>query len=418
MKIILALLFSTLVMLSGCAPGCGGPAQRAIMDDQGRYIVQLWHTYNPTESAVFNRIVERFEEANPDIVVQVSAIPWEGHKEKVRTALTVGNPPDICRIAPDFIPELVENKVVANLDLLGAGEIRDQYPPPALLTNMVDGVLYGLPDQVNGVCLFYNRELFREAGLDPDKPPRNWDEFIEYGIRLTDRSKEQFGFGMDNSLWWTFPFFNTFGASYLTDDFKTCVLDSPEAIAALQLKVDLFRKHKIEGGAWISGAIPPDTGFQNNRYAMIFMGPWNLRRYREARLDFGVALIPEGPAGTATNMGGTNMTIFESSQVKEQAFRFLAFLTSAEQQAYWSTELAQIPVNIHAAQHMDVDDPAMETFIEQMKTAVPIPQVPQGERVEQDIFNPEMAAALNGDKTVENALRSAVRRMNTEILGQ
>lgn len=418
LKVSFSLIFvisslATVIVLSGC----GGSEKRVAKDSQGREIVRVWETYSPTESKVFAEIVARFEKINPGIKIEVNSIPWMSHKEKVRTALTVGNPPDICRVAPDFIPELVENHVLANLDKLGADKIRDQYPAPALVTNMVEGALFGLPDQVNGVCLFYNREMFRKAGLDPDKAPETWEQFIEYGKKLTIKSEEQYGFGMDNSLWWTFPFFNTFGAEYLSEDRKKCLLDSPEAIAALQLKVDLYRKHKIEGGAWISGAIAPDAGFQNNRYAMVFMGPWNLKRYKEAKIDFGVSLIPKGPKGSATNMGGTNMVVFENSTVKQHAFNFLSFLTSPEQQAYWSSELGQIPVNINAAKHMNVDDPAIKTFIEQMKTAVPIPQVPKGEMVEQDVFNPEMAAALNGDKTVEEALKNAVKRMNTEILG-
>ena len=92
---------------------------------------------------------------------------------------------------------------------------------------------------------------------------------------------------LDNTLWWTFPFLNTWGADLLKQDangFFECVLDRPEAVAAFRFKADLSLKKErcgdvdspIEAGAWMPAALNKDQGFLTGRYAMVFSGPWNL----------------------------------------------------------------------------------------------------------------------------------------------
>jgi ABC-type glycerol-3-phosphate transport system substrate-binding protein len=217
---------------------------------------------------------------------------------------------------------------------------------------------------------------------------------------------------MRNSLWWTFPFFNTFGAPFLSEDGRTCLLDSSEAREAFQLKVDLYQKHGVEAGAWKAGAVDPDMGFQNGKYAMVFNGPWKVRTLQKAEIDFGVALIPAGPRGTSTTVGGTNMVIFRNSEHQKEAADFLAYLVSSAVQAHWANELGQIPVNLNAYSEVDtLKHPYMKVFMEQMKTAVPRPQVPDYPHVE-NLVNPELEIALSGEKSVQDALSAVAKKVN------
>jgi multiple sugar transport system substrate-binding protein len=220
---------------------------------------------------------------------------------------------------------------------------------------------------------------------------------------------------MNNSLWWTFPFFFSYGAGFLTEDGKTCLLDSPEAVSAFALKVNLYRKYKIEGGAWQAGAINPDAGFRNRKYAMIFSGPWSIKSLTDAGVPFGVALVPAGPAGSATTVGGTNMVIFHK-ETKDLALKFMKFLLTPEIQAFWANELGQIPLREDAIPLIDTaKHPYLKTFIEQMKYATPRPPHPNYTEIELT-FNAEMEAALSGQKTPEQALKDAVKKVNEKIL--
>jgi multiple sugar transport system substrate-binding protein len=220
---------------------------------------------------------------------------------------------------------------------------------------------------------------------------------------------------MDLGLWWTFPFFNTYGAKFISADLDSCLLNSPEGISALQLKVDLYQKHKIEGGAWITGGKGAREGFTNNIYAMIFTGPWDIEQLKKENKHFGVCLIPKGPKGTSTNVGGTDMIVFKTSKHPKSAFEFLKYLTSADVQVKWSNSLGQIPVNIDAYSRIDsLKYPELKVYMEQMKTAVPRPQIASYEDIE-TIINPELESALTGQKTVKSALDSAVRKINARL---
>ncbi|MDD2717329.1 MAG: extracellular solute-binding protein [Candidatus Wallbacteria bacterium] len=420
---------TVLLLLAFMITGCGGPSENpgtvkpqtsqsapAEPGTTGKVTISVWENYANEEHDFFVRMAREYEQSHPGISVEVSQIPWADHMAKYRTSLTVNAAPDIGRIEVGNLAELASNDALFTLDDLGVRDVEKEYLPAAFASNVYKGKVYGLPDQITGVCLFCNKKLFIEAGLDPDKPPTTWDEFIETAKKLTDPAKQIWGFGMDNGLWWSFPFFNTFGAKFISEDGKKCLLDSPQAIQAFQLKVDLYRKHKVEGGAWLPGAINSEIGFLNGRYAMVLMGPWNVKNFQKAGIDFSVSLIPSGPAGTSTNVGGTDMVLFKSSKHPKEAYDFLRFVSGADYQAEWSSKLSQIPTNLLSNSIISPsENPIISIFITQMKTAVPRPSLKFWLKCE-EIMAPEMEAAISGKKTVQEALASAVSRINQEVL--
>ncbi|MDD2717460.1 MAG: extracellular solute-binding protein [Candidatus Wallbacteria bacterium] len=392
--------------------GCGG--EKTVSN--GKILLNVWESYNNEEHELFQKLIKDYQDRNPGIEIKVSQIPWVGHEAKYRTSLTVEGAPDLGRIDTGFLAELVSNDAVLALDEFGVRELESEFVKAALYSNIYKGKIYGLPDQITGVCLFYNKDLFQKCGLDPAKPPQTWDQFLTAAKALTRPENNQYGFGMDNSLWWSFPFFNTFGAEFISEDGKTCLLNKEQAIKALQFKVDLYLKEKVEGGAWIPGAINPEVGFLNGRYAMIFMGPWNVKNFQKSGVNFGVAMIPAGSKGTSTNVGGSDMVIFKSCKYPKEAYSLLRYITGNEFQGKWASQLSQVPTNLKAFGTSEVQkDPILGTFMEQMKTAAPRPPLKGYGRIE-EIINPEMEAALNGKKSVEDALNQAVEKINKEVM--
>ncbi len=390
--------------------GCGKKEEAATLT--------IWQTYNDEEHPVFKEIVRQFKEAHPGITIDIVRLPFAGAEPKIQTALTTRTEPDIARVDVSFLAKLASKNALLSLEELVPAAFRDEILPVALQSCVYRGTLSGLPDQTNGLCLFYNRELFRQAGLDPDRPPATWDELIAYGKKLTDEEKGVFGIGVRNSLWWSLPFFYTHGATFLSDDGLHCLLNGPEGVAAFQLKVDLYERHRIEGGAWRSGGIQNDLGFQNGRYAMIMNGPWAVESLKKTGLDFGVGLIPEGPAGTATNVGGNNLVVFRSSKRPELAAEFLMFVAGEDIQRMWAASLGQIPVNVKAMDAITSDEhPYLAVFVEQMGTAIARPQTPYYPEIE-NIMNPEMQAALDNTKSVKDALDTAVAEIDKLLAGE
>jgi len=387
-------------------PGCG-------TEQTGEGVtLTIWETYNNEERAVFLSLVEEFERANPGIKIDPVNIPFDGLEPKILTALATNTAPDIVRVDVGFLPKLSMRGAVHPIEDYVSDATTLELRPVALASCMIDGHLFGMPDQVNGLCLFYHRGLFEEAGLDPDDPPETWGEFVEYAEKLTDDEKGIFGCGMRNSLWWSLPFIYSFGGSILSEDHRQCALSEPEAVAGFQFKVDLYEVHGVEGGAWRSGGIRDDVGFQSRKYAMVFNGPWAVKGLENAGIDFGVGLIPAGPEGHATNVGGNNLAVLSTSRHPGEACKFLSALVSKESQARWANALGQIPVNTAADGMIDLDKhPYLGVFMEQIKYAVPRPQVGSYPEIENAV-NPEMQAALDGKKSVTEAMEAACRKVN------
>jgi ABC-type glycerol-3-phosphate transport system substrate-binding protein len=383
---------------------------------EGRVMLAFWHTYSDLEEQILKEVIKEWESKNAGFTVRPVRIPFDGHKPKLRTALTVGQGPDMARVDWSFVCELARKNAVVDLERFEFSKIRDNYLRAPLETGFIDGKYYGIPDQTTCVAMFYNKKMFKEAGLEPGVPA-TWEEFIEVGKQLSNSSEGKYAFAMTNTLWWSLPFFNTFGARIISKDGKKCELGSDEAIAALKMMSSFVNEHKIEAGAWRPGAISPEQGFVNNKYAMIFMGPWNLAKFENANIDFGVGLIPAGPAGTSTNVGGTDTVIFKHSPYVKECYDFLTFFTNAKNQARWCSELNQLPINLGAYDLVKFDNEYLNVFMEQMKHARVNPVVSSYGLLE-DLVNPEMEAVLSQQRTAKDALTSVAAKIEERILNQ
>jgi multiple sugar transport system substrate-binding protein len=180
--------------------------------------------------------------------------------------------------------------------------------------------------------------------------------------------------------------------------------------------VSLYREHGIEAGAWQTGAINPEQGFLNGKYAMILSGPWNLKRFEG--IDFGVSLVPAGPAGTSSNVGGSNMVVFRSSKRADLALDFLRWFTSKETQARWARDLGQIPVNREAFEEAAAASAGtpLGVFLEQLRTARPLAQVPKMDQIEDRVVNPALELGLKGQSTPGELLANGCLAIDRDYL--
>ena len=437
-RILIAVLVASLVTAGiGCS-------KRALIDPSGIQTVTIWETYNAQEHEVFDALSRDYERevttrTGKAVRLKVERVPYEGLLPKLKYAAITDTAPDICRVDNAWVLTLAYGKAVVPLDTLPTfGTTLDEeaakYVPAAIATNIIEvpeanGAwnrhLFGLPDQTNCVALFWNKALFaasaealRREGLDPERAPATWEEFVRYAKVLTVPGKKQFGFGMFATLWWVMPFLNSFGAQFTRTDANgkvACGFADPQALEALKFIVSLYREHGVEAGAWQTGSINPEQGFLNGKYAMILTGPWNLKRFEG--IDFGVSLVPAGPAGTSSNVGGSNMVVFKSSANADVALDFLRWFTSHDVQMRWARELGQIPVNREAFEESArTAGPPLGVFLEQLRTARPLQQVPKMDQIEDRVINPALELALKGASTPEEIMREASRRIDEDYL--
>lgn len=437
-------LVLTLVVTAGCQPGDAVRKENQLV---------IWETFNNAEHKVFLEITKKFNTQRKELGLaavdfRVERVPFDGFLSKIITAAIARRTPDIARVDIGHLARLAYGKVIAPLDhpenlslwgktdpALALKKHLDRLIPVAGSANRVllrartpdqndTNFLYGISDQVTNIALYYNKDLFARAGLDPERPPRTWEEFLSFGKKLTNPGEGRYGFGSNISLWWVLPYLYSRRTDVLNEGYTKCLLREESAVNAITFLQDLRRKHKVEGGAWKSGAINPDQGFVNGRYAMIFSGPWNLKSFQG--VNFGVGLLPRfavaGPRRSGqplTNIGGTSMVILRNTPParKKIALDFLRFLTSYEAQKFWSSKLGQISVHRQVNQELarELAGSPKRVFLEQVKYARPRPQIPNYDRLESTV-NPHIYAIMDGKTTVKSALAKACRKVEEELL--
>lgn len=389
-------------------------------------VLRIWVTYNSEQFQLYRKVARRFEQRE-NVVLKISRIPWSGQSEFLQYAANSHRAPDIARMDLGIIPKFAAGGALLPLTF-SMEDLEDKLLPAALDAAKVrdrDGniTLFGLPDEFTTLALYYNREHFRRADLDPDRPPKNWDEFRKIAKLLTrdtdqDGSDDQFGFAMNVTPWFSMPFLFSFGGKILDDQKLECLLNEQAAIDALDFQVALSRDG-LEAGAWQQLAIPPDAGFKSGRYSMVFSGPWNLENFRRSGVDFAVALIPGNPLAkvvSSTNVGGNANVIFKTSKHPDMAIKFLKYLLSAEVQTLFCNELGSIPlrVDVQPAEHQ-MKNKELTVFMEQSLYAGSRPKIPGYDRIE-DIITKEVETAFKGDRTPRQAYEKACRNIESMIL--
>jgi len=213
---------------------------------------QTWHWGEKPVFYALEAFMQEFNKANPGIEV-VRDDSRYGDKESVYIAQSQAkSAADIAHFQHRAIPLLAERGYIMDLtpfiEKEGGQKFLAQWDPSALEVCKYKGKIYCLPDYANPLALLYNTVHYREAGLDPNKPPATWDQFLEYAKKLT--MKGRYGVGLigarQEGLFMRLnPWIWGAGGEYLTPDGKRSALDSPEALEGFRFYVELFTKHKV-----------------------------------------------------------------------------------------------------------------------------------------------------------------------------
>lgn len=374
---------------------------------------------------VIDGYVAAFEDENPGITVE--AIYSGSYIDTTIRALTAarsGTPPTVAVLLATDIFTLIEEDVVQPIDtFISTDQDRawvDGFMPAYLASAQVEGHLWAVPFQRSTAVMYYNKEAFAAAGLDPETPPRTWDEMVEFGKALTvgdaSGTVTQWGLGIPgsaNAVHWLFGALVAQNGGMLSSaDGLHTYFDTPEVIGALQFFVDLSAVHGIHPpGVQEWGTTPSD--FLQGRLAMAWTTTGNLTNIRNnATFAFGVAPYPGNPE-PASVLGGGNLYIFSGAPEAEQAaaFEFVKFMTSDEIQADWGVATGYVAPRdgsweVEPLRSYVQDVPQAEVARLQIPVSVPEISTYESARVTQ-VLNMAIQAALTGEQTPEQALTAA-----------
>lgn len=378
---------------------------------------------------IIDQYASDFNKENPSYkVVPVYAGTYQETIVKALTAHKSGKPPAAgILLSTDTFTLADEDAIVPIDNFVKTDEDRawlKSFFPAFMLNGQFGGKTWGVPFQRSTVVMYWNKDLFKEAGLDPNKPPQNWKELVSMGQKLTKKDANgnvtQWGVQVPSSgfPYWLFQGFSTQNGAILANaEGNEVKYDDPKVIEALQFWVDLSRKYGIHPPGIVEwGTTPRD--FMERKAAIIWTTTGNLTNIRSnAKFDFGVAMLPEGVRrGSPT--GGGNFFIFKkaSSAEQEGAFKFAKWLTQPARAAKWSIDTGYVAVS-----PASYDTPELKKYTSEFPPAlVARDQLPfavaelsthDNQRVTKAL-NDGLQAALTGKKTPEQAMKDAQAEAN------
>jgi sn-glycerol 3-phosphate transport system substrate-binding protein len=293
---------------------------------------------------------------------------------------------------------------------------------PAFMENsQTGGKTWGIPFQRSTIVLYYNKEMFKEAGLDPNHPPETWKEMAEYAQKLTKRDASgkvtQWGVQIPASgfPYWLFQGLTTENGVQLMNAAGTeTYYDKPAVIEAVQYWVDLTSKYKAHPEGIVEWGTTPKDFFER-KVAMMWTTTGNLTNVRSnAKFDFGVAMLPANKRrGSPT--GGGNFYLFKQTKPEQQAaaFKFVKWITSPARAAQWGIDTGYVAVRPDAWETPEMkkyvaEFPPAAVARDQLQFAVAELSTHDNQRVTKAL-NDGLQAALTGSKSPEQAMKDAQR---------
>ncbi|MEQ1611387.1 MAG: ABC transporter substrate-binding protein, partial [Hyphomicrobiaceae bacterium] len=293
------------------------------------------------------------------------------------------------------------------------------FAPAFMLNSQTGGKTWGIPFQRSTVVLYYNKDLFKEAGLDPEKPPTTWVQQLEFAQKLTKRdaagTTTQWGIQIPSSgfPYWLFQGLSTQAGAILANNAgdKTAY-DDPGVVEALQYWIDLATKHKVHPPGIVEWGTTPKDFFEK-KCAMMWTTTGNLTNVRtNAKFPFGVAMLPAGKRpGSPTGGGNFYISAKVAKPQQEAAFKFAKWVTSAERAAQWCADTGYVAVRPDAFETAALkkytsEFPPALVARDQLKFAVAELSTHENQRVTKAL-NDGLQAALTGAKPAAQAMKDA-----------
>jgi sn-glycerol 3-phosphate transport system substrate-binding protein len=364
-----------------------------------------------------------FAKENPGIkVTPIYAGSYQDTIVKALTAHKSGNPPvTSVLLSTDMFTLIDEDAIVPIDDFVKTADDKawlGSFYKAFMLNSQSGGKTWGVPFQRSTIVMYYNKELFKAAGLDPNKPPATWAEMADAAKKLTVKDASgkvtQYGVQIPSSgfPYWLFQALAIENGVAMANDAGNAVkFDDPAVIEALQYWIDLTKQGVHPPGIVEWGTTPKD--FFEKKVAMMWTTTGNLTNVRtNAKFDFGVAMLPAGKKrGSPT--GGGNFYIFKKATPAQQeaAFKFAKWITQPERAAKWSMDTGYVAIseaayNTAALKKYGADFPPALVARDQLPFALAEFSTHDNQRVTKAL-NDGLQAALTGTKTAGQAMKDA-----------
>ena len=371
-----------------------------------------------------------FEKANPGITVEGIPTPLAQYTAKVEAQARAGEMPDIATVDVLWLRGWMKQGYLKDLtpyvDKAGGKSFLGQFYDSLIQLAMDNGKVYAIPSFAGGYVIYYNTEMYKEAGLDPGKPPTTWEEMLAYCQKLTKKDASgntvQWGWGIhgqnipaDVSRFLQWMYSN--GADPISPDGKTALLDQPKAIETLQFWSELYNTyHVVPPGAVQAGPGEVRSMFAQKKIAMLLGILWGVDQvFAEnpaVRNVTAIAPFPKQIPNAPSLFQAVYNSVGANSKHPEQAWKVLEWFARPETNLalYKATRYGPVRPDVFSRPEVK-NDPYAQVQAKVNEHLKPPPILPQWERVSK-IIGDAMQRALTGAKTPEAAFKEANAQIN------
>ena len=289
------------------------------------------------ETWIREDFIEPFLAEHPNVTIEYEAVPFAEFWRKLMTMYAAGNAPDLMHMSVGYVYDYADRGLLLNLEPYVERDLDMDlfYPGPmkaARYPSMETGDLYAMPYAFVMTSLYYNKDMFDEAGLAYPTDDWTWDDVVAAAKVLTkdttgDGNIDQWGFFFTPTYETIDPMIHAWGGKVLSDDLKTAMLDSDEAEAAVQFMVDMMWKHEIAPTPQIYTGL--GNLFETGCAAMTISGIYNLDLYRKIdTFDWDVAIHPGGPVKKVVRLWPDSIAISSTTKHPDVAWEYVKHMAS------------------------------------------------------------------------------------------
>ncbi len=315
-----------LTMLAGSFALLASSALTTLAADQEISWIYCGDVIDP----IHEKYIAEWESKNEGWKVKPEVVGWEQCQDKATTLAVAGTPVAMAYVGSRTLKEFAQNELIVPVPM--TDEEKASYYPNIVDTVTFDDTQWGVPIAFSTKALYWNKDLFKQAGLDPETPPKTWAEEIEFAKQIKEKTGIA-GYGLpaktfDNTMHQFMHWVYTNNGKVIDGD--TIVMDSPEVLAALQAYKDIT-PYSVEGAtAYEQNEIR--AIFLDGKVGMIQAGSGAAYRLKDTKINWGVAPLPQGPSakGEGTLLITDSLAIFSGSGVEEKAIEFAKYITSTD----------------------------------------------------------------------------------------
>ncbi len=379
----------------------------------GETTLKFWNFWPEKWMSV---VISDFEKANPDIKVKMERLTWSKGFDKIVTAFAAGDTPDVLELGSTWVAQFAADGALKEVKV---NDILDKYMmwDPVIYK----GKYYGYPWVISTRILFYNKDLFKKAGLDPNNPPKTWAELKKATMLINALGNDVYGFGIKTgqyTTWQTFlPFAWSNGGSVLSKDWKTAAVNSKEFVEALSYVKSLTKYSMIDTNLNVRQA------FMQGKVGIILDDVGRIAKFKkdapELNFGYGVFVKPDKPDAKPIQFGGAEVIVVPANTKNPEAAEKLARFIILKKSAMAIS--SRIPTLLPADKSVLNDEfflkkPGFDVVLEQLKYTKTPPAHPKWVEL-QEVLTQYITEVYNGTMEPQEAMDEAKQEMD-EILSE